>query len=150
MKKYSEIKEVAIDLYGASSSKKEEWIEEYEAHLNGEYNTVWDDEGFADWTEEEKKECLNIILENYKETTIRKTEIRIVEVKYSGSINDYTLDELVKMAWSKMEKRGDFTPDRIEENSDRKDGEAWIEDIMESNKLAYIGIASDVEDEEEE
>lgn len=81
---------------------------------------------------------------------MRKTEIRIVEVKYSGNINEYTLDELAKMAWAKMEKRGDFTPDRIEENSDRKDGEAWIEDIMESNKLAYIGIASDVEDEEEE
>ena len=66
-KTYSEINEVALDLYGASSSKKEEWVEEYEAYLHGEGNTVWNDEEFADWTDEDKKECYDIIISLYDE-----------------------------------------------------------------------------------
>lgn len=78
MKTYSEIKEVAYELYGASSSRKEEWVEEYEAYLNGDKNTVWNDEGFADWTEEEKKECLDIILEEYKDKEDTKMKKYVV------------------------------------------------------------------------
>lgn len=84
---YSEIKEVAYDLFGASSAKKAEWIEEFEAYLNGDYNTVWNDEGFADWTEEEKKECLDIILMNYKEDKTMKEASLCYET--IGAMSDY-------------------------------------------------------------
>lgn len=65
MKTYQEIKETAFELFGSSSAKKEEWLEEYTAYINGEYNTIWNDPDFmtwTGWTEENKKECLDIII----------------------------------------------------------------------------------------
>ena len=83
MKRHKEIEEVALDLYGSSSSKRSEWIEEYKAHLNGDYSTVWDDEGFADWTEAEKKECLNIILELYRQDSMDRIKDTVRKNKES-------------------------------------------------------------------
>ena len=95
MKRHKEIEEVALDLYGASSSKKSEWIEEYKAHLNGEYNTVWDDEGFADWTEEEKKECLNIILELYRQGSIDRIKDTVRKNKESQQTQKEMLERAI-------------------------------------------------------
>jgi hypothetical protein len=63
--KYQEIEQMAFDLYGASSSHKQDWIDEYKAYLAGDGNTIWNDSECADWTKDEKKECLDIILSLY-------------------------------------------------------------------------------------
>lgn len=81
---------------------------------------------------------------------MKKLAIRIVEVKYSGNINDYTIEDLEKMAWKRMQDRGDFTPDKEETVSDEeavlRDGKVWIDNILDSNKLVYVGMSHVVED----
>ena len=87
---------------------------------------------------------------------MRKIEIRITEVKYTGSLTDYTIEELEEMAKAKMYDRGDWSPDEIKEVSDEEaqkmDGAVWIENHLPCNKLVYIGMSNIYEelDEEEE
>lgn len=54
--RYHEIENAAFELYNGSSSRKQEWIDEYIDYKNGETCTVWNDEFFTDWSEDEKKE----------------------------------------------------------------------------------------------
>ena len=110
MKRHKEIEEVAFDLYGASSSKRSEWIEEYKAHLNGDNSTVWDDEGFADWTEAEKKECLNIILELYRQGSIDRIKETVRKNKESQQnqkeMFDRAINTLIRNISIKLYKYG--------------------------------------------
>ena len=62
---YHEIEQTAFELYNGSSSTKKDWLDEYTAYKNGEYNTTWNDDNFVNWNENEKKNCLNIILKLY-------------------------------------------------------------------------------------
>lgn len=65
-----------------------------------------------------------------------------VEVKYSGSIDLYTKDELKDMALAKMERAATFTADTEEEvESDTPpivDEETIEIDVYECNKLVYV------------
>lgn len=62
---YRDIKKTAFELYSASSSRKQDWIDEYKAYLAGDANTIWNDSECTNWTEDEKKECLQTILSLY-------------------------------------------------------------------------------------
>lgn len=85
---------------------------------------------------------------------MKQIEIRITEVKYTGSLSDYSMQELEMMARAKMDRCGDWTPDEIKEVSDEKaqemDGAVWIDDVYPDNHLVYIGISNIAEEPEEE
>ena len=78
--------------------------------------------------------------------------IRVTEVRYSGRLDDYSLEDLRAMAWAKMDDHGDFSPDSEEELTDEnkhRDGEVWIENHLPCNHLVYVGMAYIEEFEEE-
>ena len=83
---------------------------------------------------------------------MKTVETRIVEVKYTGSIEDYTLRDLEMMAWVQMEKRGDFSPTEEDVTSDEEakkmDGKVWIDKLFPSNHMVHVGM-SNIADEEE-
>ena len=84
---------------------------------------------------------------------MKKIEVRITEVKYTGKLQDYTIQELEEMAKAKMYDCGDWTPDEIKEVSDEEaekmDGAVWIENHLPCNQLVYIGMSNISEDLEE-
>lgn len=140
MKTYSEIKEVAYELYGASSSKKEEWVEEYKSYLHGDKNTVWNDEGFADWTEEEKKECLDIILEEYKHKEDAKMKKYVVcenttELKSSRMIRLANKQDMIDQI-NKANEYADRTPLKEYEFDTEEEARAKFEELKPS--LGYL------------
>lgn len=63
------------------------------------------------------------------------------EVKYSGFLEDYTINDLFEMALAKQEKRCDFTPDRSEEMDEEEakkfDGYISFEDHP-CNRLTVV------------
>ncbi len=74
------------------------------------------------------------------------------EVKYSGSIKDYTLDELLKMAQhaALMCDAWDESKDMIDEEAKALDGKSWIKEDYPCNHLAVIAwsyIAEEGDDE---
>ena len=64
------------------------------------------------------------------------------EVKYSGSINDYSIQDLFMMALAKQASRGDFEPEFTAmiptEHAKAIDGQVEVENSYPCNKLATV------------
>jgi hypothetical protein len=71
-----------------------------------------------------------------------KVDFWTVEVKYSGSFEDYTTYDLYKMARFKQMRLGEFTPDETKEMPEKQarkyDGLIKAVDAYPSNKLAVV------------
>lgn len=65
-----------------------------------------------------------------------------VEVKYSGNVNDYTVEELYNMALAAQEKRGDFSPSytKVMTNKEARkyDGNKGILTYFPSNRVVIV------------
>lgn len=77
-----------------------------------------------------------------------------VEVKYSGDIEDYDIEDLYNMAIAAQERRCDFSPDEellIPETEARAlDGLVRLGSVYPSNKLCYVEWYSEEEYDVEE
>lgn len=76
-----------------------------------------------------------------------------VEVKYSGKVTDYTVEQLYEMAKAVQDKRGDFSPDYTMKLSDKDarkiDGAMGVLCDFPDNKVcvfAYSFIREEVEE----
>ena len=65
-----------------------------------------------------------------------------VEVKYSGSINDYSIQDLFDMALAKQASRGDFEPEFTAmipaDHAEAIDGQVEVENRYPCNHLAIV------------
>ncbi len=68
-----------------------------------------------------------------------------VEVKYTGSIDEYSIEELYMMAVAKQERTGNFEADRTVMVTDSEakelDGEVKVLKDFPSNHLAIVGFS---------
>lgn len=84
----------------------------------------------------------------------RVVDFYSVEVRYSGSFEDYTERDLYDMALVKQAQRGDFTPDYTEEMTEEKardlDGNIEVVNAYPCNKIAIVKYSYIRETNEEE
>ena len=76
-----------------------------------------------------------------------------VEVKYTGSIEDYTIEQLREMADQKVYSGGDpfdHTEEVTEEEARALDGNVWIEHKYPLNKLVNVWWVYKEDETEEE
>ena len=68
-----------------------------------------------------------------------------VEIKYSGHIADYSLEDLYRMAIVKQDKRGDFTPaytlELTPEEAKKLDGKKGLLAVYPDNHIAIFGYS---------
>lgn len=79
-----------------------------------------------------------------KISNITKVDYFMAEVKYSGSIDDYTIEQLKGMALQKSCRCDCYETTVLYMNpleANKIDGKFWIDHVLPSNHLVYIAWA---------